>query len=142
MENTGKSYWLVKSEPDTFGYDDLVRDGKTRWDGVRNYQARNNLRAMQVGDYCLFYHSNIGLEVVGIARVQRAHYPDPTAEKGDWSCVDLEPFKAFNRPVPLMEIKNHPDLQNIALVRNGRLSVMPLGFDEFSTLLNMGETQL
>lgn len=142
MENTGKSYWLVKSEPDTFSYDDLVKDGKTRWDGVRNYQARNNLRAMQVGELCLFYHSNIGLEVVGIARVQRAHYPDPTAEKGDWSCVDLEPYKAFNRPVPLPEIKNLPDLQNIALVRNGRLSVMPLTFDEFSILLKMGDTQL
>lgn len=133
---------MVKSEPDTFSYDDLVKDGKTRWDGVRNYQARNNLRAMQVGELCLFYHSNIGLEVVGIARVQRAHYPDPTAEKGDWSCVDLEPYKAFNRPVPLPEIKNLPDLQNIALVRNGRLSVMPLTFDEFSILLKMGDTQL
>lgn len=142
MENTGKSYWLVKSEPDVFGYDDLVKDGKTRWDGVRNYQARNNLRAMQVGDLCLFYHSNIGLEVVGIARVQRAHYPDPTAEKGDWSCVDLEPYKAFKQPVPLTEIKNTPELQNIALVRNGRLSVMPLSFDEFSTLLKMGDTQI
>jgi predicted RNA-binding protein with PUA-like domain len=142
MENAGKLYWLVKSEPDTFSYDDLVRDGKTRWDGVRNYQARNNLRAMQLGDLCLFYHSNIGLEVVGIARVQQTHYPDPTAEKGDWSCVDLEPYKALNRAVPLPEIKNSPDLQNIALVRNGRLSVMPLTFDEFSALLRMGDTQL
>ncbi|HPI05642.1 MAG TPA: EVE domain-containing protein [Saprospiraceae bacterium] len=141
-KNAGKSYWLVKSEPDVFSYDQLVKDGKTRWDGVRNYQARNNLRAMQVGDFCLFYHSNIGLEVVGIARVQHAHYPDPTAEKGDWSCVDLEPYKAFKRPVPLTEIKSNPDLQNIALVRNGRLSVMPLAFDEFSTLLQLGDTQL
>jgi predicted RNA-binding protein with PUA-like domain len=142
MENNGKSYWLVKSEPDTFSFDDLVRDKLTRWDGVRNYQARNNLRAMQLDELCLFYHSNIGLEVVGVARVVRTHYPDPTAEKGDWSCVDLAPYKAFERPVPLTEIKSHPDLQNIALVRNGRLSVMPLTFDEFSTLLQLGETQL
>jgi predicted RNA-binding protein with PUA-like domain len=137
-----RKYWLVKSEPDVFSYEQLVQDGTARWDGVRNYQARNNLRAMQVGDLCLYYHSNIGLEVVGIARVQREHYPDPTAEKGDWSCVDLAPLKAFNRHVPLSEIKQHPDLQNIALVRNGRLSVMPLGFDEFSTLLHMGDTHL
>lgn len=142
MENNGKSYWLVKSEPDTFSFDDLVRDKLTRWDGVRNYQARNNLRAMQLDELCLFYHSNIGLEVVGVARVVRTHYPDPTAEKGDWSCVDLAPYKTFKRPVPLTEIKSHPDLQNIALVRNGRLSVMPLTFDEFSTLLQLGETQL
>ncbi|MCC6279035.1 MAG: EVE domain-containing protein [Saprospiraceae bacterium] len=139
---TDQKYWIVKSEPDVFSYEQLVKDGTARWDGVRNYQARNNLRAMQLGDLCLFYHSNIGLEVVGIARVQRTHYPDPTAEKGDWSCVDLEPYKAFNRPVQLPEIKNHADLQNIALVRNGRLSVMPLTFDEFSTLLRMGATQL
>ena len=142
MENNGKSYWLVKSEPDTFSFDDLVRDKLTRWDGVRNYQARNNLRAMQLDELCPFYHSNIGLEVVGVARVVRTHYPDPTAEKGDWSCVDLGPYKTFKRPVPLTEIKSHPDLQNIALVRNGRLSVMPLTFDEFSTLLQLGETQL
>ncbi len=141
-QTTDKAFWIVKSEPDVFSYDQLVKDDTARWDGVRNYQARNNLRAMKLGDYCLFYHSNIGLEIVGIARVQREHYPDPTAEKGDWSCVDLEPVKAFKRPVPLSEIKNNPDLQQIALVRNGRLSVMPLGFDEFSTLLSMGDTQL
>lgn len=141
-QTTDKAYWIVKSEPDVFSYDQLVKDGTARWDGVRNYQARNNLRAMKLGDYCLFYHSNIGLEIVGIARVQREYYPDPTAEKGDWSCVDLEPVKAFKRPVPLSEIKNTTVLQQIALVRNGRLSVMPLGFDEFSTLLHMGDTQL
>jgi predicted RNA-binding protein with PUA-like domain len=135
-------YWLVKSEPDVFSYEQLVADGKAVWDGVRNYQARNNLRAMKEGDLCLFYHSNIGLEVVGIARVQREFYPDPTAESGDWSAVDLAPVKAFHRPVPLAEIKAHPALQLIGLVRNGRLSVMPLHFDEFSTLLHLGETQL
>jgi len=135
-------YWLVKSEPDVFGYEELVKDGKTRWDGVRNYQARNNLRAMLKGDLCLFYHSNIGLEVVGIARVIREHFPDPSAEKGDWSAVELEPFKAMKRPVPLAEIKANPALQNFGLVRNGRLSVMPASFDEFFAILSMGETQL
>jgi predicted RNA-binding protein with PUA-like domain len=136
------SYWLVKSEPDVYSFTQLQADGKTRWDGVRNYQARNNLRAMALGDLCLFYHSNIGLEVVGVARVQRTHYPDPTAEKGDWSCVDLEPVAALEQPVPLTAIKQHPALQDIGLVRNGRLSVMPLSFDEFSTLLRLGNTQL
>ncbi len=136
------SYWLVKSEPDTYSFDQLRADKRTRWDGVRNYQARNNLRAMKTGDLCLFYHSNIGLEVVGIARVAREYYPDPTAEKGDWSAVDLEPVKPLIRPVPLAEIKAHPALQQFGLVRNGRLSVMPATFDEFSTLLALGQTQL
>ena len=135
-------YWLVKSEPDVYGFDQLVKDGRTRWDGVRNYQARNNLRAMKTGDLCLFYHSNTGLEVAGIARVAREHYPDPTAETGDWSAVDLEPVKPLVRPVPLQEIKNHPALQQLGLVRNGRLSVMPASFDEFSTILGLGSTKL
>lgn len=135
------AYWLVKSEPDTYSFDELVREGRSRWDGVRNYQARNNLRTMQVGDLCLFYHSNIGLAVVGIARVDREYYPDPTAEKGDWSCVDLVPVQPVLRPVPLAEIKAHPDLQQIGLVRNGRLSVMPLTQAEFSTILTLGETE-
>jgi predicted RNA-binding protein with PUA-like domain len=135
-------YWLVKSEPDTFSFEQLITDKRTRWDGVRNYQARNNLRAMKAGDLCLFYHSNIGLEIVGIARVVREHYPDPTAEKGDWSAVDLEPVKPLARPVPLAEIKAHPALQQFGLVRNGRLSVMPATFDEYSTLLDLGQTQL
>lgn len=136
------NYWLVKSEPDVYGFDQLVADGETRWEGVRNYQARNNLRAMKAGDLCLFYHSNIGLQVAGLARVVREHYPDPTAEKGDWSVVDLAPVKPFKRPVTLAEIKNNPDLQQLLLVRNGRLSVMPVSFDEFSTILRLGETEL
>lgn len=136
------NYWLVKSEPDVFSYDQLTIDGRTRWDGVRNYQARNNLRAMKAGDLCLFYHSNIGLEVVGIARVATEFFPDPTAEKGDWSAVELDPLKPFTRPVTLVDIKAHPDLQQLLLVRNGRLSVMPVSSDEFSILLAMGDTQL
>jgi predicted RNA-binding protein with PUA-like domain len=135
-------FWLVKSEPFVFSFDDLVRDGQTRWDGVRNYQARNNLRAMSLGDLCLFYHSNEGLAVVGIAKVSRTYYPDPTAEKGDWSVVDLQPEKAFTRHVTLQEIKQHPALQDIAMVRNGRLSVIPLTSDEFATILGMGNTEL
>lgn len=134
--------WLVKSEPDVYSYDQLVAEGRGRWDGVRNYQARNNLRAMKAGDLVLFYHSNIGLEVVGIAKVVTEHYPDPTAEKGDWSCVELEAVKPFTRPVPLTEIKANPALQQLLLVRNGRLSVMPVTSDEFFTLLDMGATQL
>lgn len=135
-------YFLIKSEPDTYSFEQLQADGRTRWDGVRNYQARNNLRAMQFGDLCLYYHSNIGLAVVGVARVARAHYPDPTAEKGDWSAVDMEPVQVLTRAVSLAEIKNDPVLQNLGLVRNGRLSVMPLTFDEFSAVLALGKTQL
>jgi Uncharacterized conserved protein len=136
------NYWLIKSEPDVYSYEQLVAEGRGRWDGVRNYQARNNLRAMQEGDLCLFYHSNIGLEVVGIAKVVREHYPDPTAEKGDWSCVDVAPFKAFAKPVRLPDIKARPELQQLLLVRNARLSVMPVSSDEFFTILDMGDTHL
>jgi predicted RNA-binding protein with PUA-like domain len=136
------NYWLVKSEPFVFSYDDLVRDGMTHWDGVRNYQARNNLRAMALDDLCLFYHSNEGLAVVGIARVIEEHYPDTTAEKGDWSAVDLGPYKALERPVTLAEIKSIPELQQMSLVRNGRLSVMPLSSDEFFRILDLGNTTI
>jgi predicted RNA-binding protein with PUA-like domain len=136
------NYWLVKSEPDVYSFDQLMTDGETRWDGVRNYQARNNLRAMQAGDICLYYHSNIGLEVVGLAQVAKTAFPDPTAEKGDWSAVMLVPLKPLNRPVPLAEIKAHPALEGFGLVRNGRLSVMPASSDEFFTLLSLGDTEL
>lgn len=136
------NYWLVKSEPFVFSYDDMVRDGKAQWDGVRNYQARNNLRAMQVGDICLFYHSNEGLAVVGLAKVIKEHYPDPTAEKGDWSAVELGPVKPFERHVTLAEIKTVPELQQMLLVRNGRLSVQPVTSDEFFRILDLGNTTL
>jgi predicted RNA-binding protein with PUA-like domain len=136
------NYWLAKSEPFVFSFDDLVRDGRTRWDGVRNYQARNNLRAMREGDLCLFYHSNEGLAVVGIARVSKEHYPDPTAESGDWSCVDMVPHQPVVRHVTLSEMKAHPSLQQMGLVRNPRLSVMPLTPDEFATIIALSETTL
>jgi len=135
-------YWLVKSEPFEYSYDDLVKEKRTLWDGIRNYQARNNLREMKKGDLVLFYHSREGLEVVGICRVVEEAYPDPTAEKGDWSVVDLEPVRWLNRPVRLQEIKAQPELKDIALVRNSRLSVMPLPEEAFQKILEMGETEI
>ena len=136
------NYWLVKSEPFVYSYEQLVKDGTTPWDGVRNYQARNNMREMKEGDLVLYYHSREGLEVVAIAKVVKEHYPDPTAEKGDWSCVDLAPYKPLKRPVSLKEIKATPELSELHLVRNGRLSVMPVSSDEFSLILKLGETDI
>lgn len=136
------AYWLVKSEPAEYSYDDLVAEGVGMWDGVRNYAARKHLRGMQKGDLVLFYHSRQGLEIVGIAEVMKAAYPDPTAEKGDWSAVDLKAIKPFTNPVSLKVIKATPALQDLALVRIGRLSVMPVASDHFDLLLEMGETSL
>ncbi len=136
------AYWLVKSEPAEYSYDDLVAEGVGMWDGVRNYAARKHLRGMQIGDLVLFYHSRQGLEIVGIAEVMKAAYPDPTAEKGDWSAVDLKAIKPFTNPVSLKVIKATPALQDLALVRIGRLSVMPVASDHFDLLLKMGETSL
>ncbi|MBR9922847.1 MAG: EVE domain-containing protein [Bacteroidetes bacterium] len=136
------NYWLVKSEPFVYSYDDLIEEGKTMWEGVRNYAARNHMRDMKLGDYVLFYHSRKGLEVVGVTKVVKEHYPDPTAEKGDWSVVEIEPYKRFNKPVTLKEIKAVDSLQDIALVRIGRLSVMPLPKEAFFKIMEMGETEL
>lgn len=135
-------YWLVKSEPFVFSFADLEREGRTMWEGVRNYTARNNLRAMRNGDLVLFYHSNEGLEIVGIATVIKEAYPDPTAEKGDWSVVDLAPVKRLKKTVPLSVIKTTPVLQQIGLVRQGRLSVMPLQPEEFQVILQMADTSI
>ena len=135
-------YWLVKSEPSEYSFDDLLRDGSTVWTGIRNYTARIHLRAMKTGDLVLYYHSREGLEVVGLAKVIREHYPDPTAETGDWSVVDLAPHLRLTRPVSLQEIKKTPELANIGLVRIGRLSVMPLEKNEFLKILEMGATKL
>lgn len=134
------NYWLVKSEPAEYSYDDLVEEGVGMWDGVRNYAARKHLRAMEVGDLVLFYHSRQGLEIVGIAEVVKAAYPDPIAEKGDWSAVDLKAIKRFEEPVALKTIKAEPALQNMALVRIGRLSVMPVESADFKRILEMGKT--
>lgn len=131
------NYWLVKSEPFKYSWGQLEKDGQTFWDGVRNYQARNNLKAMQQGDLVLFYHSNEGLEVVGIAQVVKEHYQDPTTEDARWVVVDLAPYKKLKHPVTLEQIKADDRLQQIALVRQGRLSVMPLQKEEFDVILEL-----
>jgi len=132
------NYWLVKSEPEEFGYDDLEKAEKSIWEGVRNYQARNNLRAMAVDDQVLFYHSRQGLEIVGIAKVVTEAYPDPTAEKGDWSVVDLAPVRRLKKAVSLQDVKAREELQELGLVRNPRLSVMPIPEDAYQLILEMG----
>ena len=131
-------HWLVKSEPETYSWGDLVRDGKTMWDGVRNYQARNNMQQMQPGDLVLFYHSVSEKAIVGIAKVDKAAYPDPTAKEGSWVVVDLVPYRDFKDPVTLEQIKKDKRLENIALLRQSRLSVMPLKPEEFDVLLALG----
>ncbi|HRD82799.1 MAG: EVE domain-containing protein [Saprospiraceae bacterium] len=133
-------YWLVKSEPSVYPFEELERTGRTMWEGVRNFAARNHLRAMKNSDLVLFYHSREGLEVVGVCRVVQEFYPDPTAESGDWSVVDLAPVKRLHKPVPLSVIKAVPELQQIGLVRIGRLSVMPLQEAEFQKIMELGET--
>jgi predicted RNA-binding protein with PUA-like domain len=131
------NYWLVKSEPFKYSWDQFVIDGKTMWDGVRNYQARNNLRNMKKGDLVLWYHSNEGLDVVGIAKVVKEHYQDPTTDNANWVVVDLKPFKKLKKPVSLETIKADPRLQNIGLVRQGRLSVQALEAVEFDAILDL-----
>src|SRR2546425_4406704 len=130
--------WMVKQEPETYSWDDLVRDGRTDWTGVRNFQARNNLRQMQVGDRVLFYHSGTGKCVVGIAEVAKVAYPDPTADDPQWVAVDLKPLKPLNEPVPLASIRYHAKLANLPLIRQSQLSVMPLTKEEFETIVGMG----
>lgn len=132
-------HWLVKSEPSTYSFDDLQRDCETSWTGVRNYAARIHLNAMKVGDLVMFYHSNTGLAVVGIARVTKEAYPDPTSTDTQWVTVDIAPVHALRKPVTLAQIKEHKDLQNIGLVRIGRLSVMPLMKEEFQILESLGK---
>jgi len=132
-----KNFWLVKQEPSAYSWSDFVADGKTNWTGVRNYAARNNLRRMHKGDQVFFYHSGEDKAIVGIAKVTRAAYPDPTAKEGDWSSVDLAPVRPLRRPVTLREIKNEPRLKKIQLVRQSRLSVMPLTAQEFRAIVLM-----
>ena len=134
-----KKFWLVKQEPSAYSWADLVRDGKTQWTGVRNFTARNNLRAMRKGDTVLFYHSVVGKEIVGIAKVIREAYPDPTATEGDWSAVDVAPEKPLPRPVTLEEIKANPKLKEMALLRLSRLSVQPVTSVEFQEIVRMAQ---
>jgi predicted RNA-binding protein with PUA-like domain len=132
------NYWLVKSEPFKYSWEQFLKDGRTFWDGVRNYQARNNLQAMKKGDHVLFYHSNEGLAVVGVARVIKEAYQDPTTTDERWAAVDIEPVETLRTPVTLDDIKKDKRLQNIALIRQARLSVMPLSKEEFETIVAKG----
>lgn len=134
------AYWLVKSEPSTYGWDQLVKDKKTTWDGVRNFAARNHLKAMKKDDEVFFYHSNEGMEIVGIAKVAKEAYPDPTAKEGNWLVVDLKPEKKLKKPVSLSQIKSDKRLQDMALVRLGRLSVQPVTEKEWEMVLEMSES--
>jgi predicted RNA-binding protein with PUA-like domain len=131
------AYWLVKSEPFKYSWDQFVKDKRTMWDGVRNYAARNNLRAMKKGDEVFFYHSNEGLEIVGIAKVVKEHYPDPTATEGDWSVVDLKPVKALKKPVTLATIKADKRLANMQILKLGRLSVTAVTDEEWAIILEL-----
>ncbi len=131
------NYWLVKSEPFVYSFDQLQKDKQTTWDGVRNYAARLHLRAMKKGDEVLFYHSMDGLEIVGIAKVAKEAYPDPTAEGDTWSAVDLKYYKKLKKPVPLAVIKKDKRLKNMALVRIGRLSVQPVTEEEWKVIMEL-----
>ena len=131
-------YWLVKSEPFKYSWDQLVKDGLTFWDGVRNYAARNNLREMRIGDRVLYYHSNEGLEIVGIAEVVKEAYQDPTSDEDTWVVVDIKPVMAMPKPVTLADIKQDQSLNGIQLVRLSRLSVSAVTPDEYAIILKKG----
>jgi predicted RNA-binding protein with PUA-like domain len=133
-------YWVVKQEPESYSWAAFVKDGKTAWTGVRNFQARNNLRAMKKGDLVFYYHSVIGKQVVGLARVAKEAYPDPTAEEGDWSSVDLVPVKPLEAPVDLETIKADKALADMPLVTHGRLSVQPVTKAQFQRILKLAKT--
>lgn len=133
-----RKYWLLKTEPEAYGWEDLLREGRAVWDGVRNYQARNNLQEMREGDRALFYHSVGPREVVGVVRVVRESYPDPTIDDDRWVAVDVVAEKALKHPVKLADIKADADLADMALVRNSRLSVSPVTREQFERILRMG----
>jgi predicted RNA-binding protein with PUA-like domain len=135
------SYWLVKSEPSKYSWEQLVKDKQTSWDGVRNFTARNNLKAMKKGDEVFFYHSNEGLEIVGIAKVVKEAYQDPTTDDANWVVVDLKPVKKLKKPVSLVTIKAEKRLADMALVRLGRLSVSPVTDEEWNVILELAETE-
>jgi predicted RNA-binding protein with PUA-like domain len=135
------NFWMVKQEPETYSWDDFVRDGKTDWSGVRNYQARNNLREMKSGDSVLFYHSGKEKAVVGIAEVLKSAYADPTADDPQWVAVDLKPVKALDAAVPLAAIRYDKRLSGLPLIRQSQLSVMPLTKDEFEAIVTMGKSK-
>ena len=132
------NYWLIKSEPDAYSWEQLIKDKKTDWTGVRNYAARNNLRSMKKGDLALFYHSNIGLCIVGIAKVVKEHYQDPTTKEEAWLSVDFAPYKTLKKPVYLADVKQDPLLKDMQLVKLSRLSVGAVTKDEFDRVLMLG----
>ena len=136
------NYWLIKSEPLKYSWDQFVKDGQTFWDGVRNYQARNNLKAMQKGDLLFWYHSNEGMEIVGIAKLVKEYYQDPTTEDPNWVVVDVKPLKKLKKTVTLTQVKATESLSQMALVRLGRLSVQPVTEDEWNIVMDMAETEL
>ena len=138
---TKSNCWMVKQEPEVYSWTDFVGDGRTDWTGVRNYQARNNLREMKSGDRVLFYHSGKDKAVVGIAEVMKAAYPDPTADDPQWVAVDLKPIKAFDAPVQLAAIRYDKRLSQLPLIRQSQLSVMPLTKDEFEAIVTMGKNK-
>ena len=140
MPKAAQQYWMVKSEPSAYSWEQFGKEGRAAWTGVRNYQARINLRAMRVGDLVLFYHSVVGKEIVGIAKVAATAYRDPTATEGEWVCVDLVPFKPLKRAVTLAEIKATPSLKEIKLLRQSRLSVLPLLPDEYTAIVALGSS--
>ena len=135
------AHWLVKSEPDAYSWQQLVKDKETSWDGVRNFAARIHLRNMKKGDEVFYYHSNEGTNIVGIAKVSKEFFQDPTTDDDRWVSVMLKPVKALKKPVSLAEIKSNKKLQNMALVRIGRLSVQPVTDEEWSEILKMSETK-
>lgn len=132
------AYWLMKSEPSAYSWDQLVKDKKTNWSGVRNFQAAANLKAMKVGDRAFFYHSNEGLAVVGIAEIVKTAYPDPSDKTGKFVQVDIKPIEPLKEPVTLAAIKAEPKLKELKLVKQGRLSVSPVGAEEWKTICKMG----
>ena len=136
------NYWLVKSEPESYSWQKFLEEKKTAWTGVRNFQARNNLRAMKRGDSVFFYHSVTDKQIVGLAKVEKEFYPDTTAKEGDWSCVDLIPVKTLKRPVTLEQIKADKTLKEMPLLRQSRLSVTPLSNEQFGQLLELSGTKL
>ena len=140
--NNKTSFWIIKQEPSQYNWKQFEKDRETYWDGVRNYQARYNLKNMKKGDNLLFYHSVVGKEIVGIAEVTREAYPDPTTDDERWVVVDLKPIKPFKVPVTLEEIKTHKELSEIALIKQARLSVIPITKKEFQILLKLGKTKL
>ena len=137
-----KSYWLMKSEPDVYGWDDLVAEGEGTWDGVRNHTAKQHLQAMQKGDEAFFYHSNIGLEIVGIMKISKSGLPDPKDPTGKWAAVKVQPVKKLKRAVSLREIKATPQLSAMEMLRQSRLSVAPVRPEEWAHILAMSRTKL